>query len=61
MEDYEQYSYQRKVMEEQLKGFWVKVYGPELDGQQMCREWCYPSDTMEEYTWQEVTKTSPKK
>jgi hypothetical protein len=50
-----------KTSEEQLKGFWVKVYGPELDGQQMIREWCYPSDTMEKYTWQEVAKTSTKK
>ena len=40
------------IGEDDLKGFWIKVYGPSVDGEPTVREWCYPSDTKEDYTWQ---------
>jgi len=51
--------YQKKIGEEQLKGFWIKVYGPEIDGNPSIREWCYPSDTSEKFQWLEKTACPP--
>jgi len=47
--------YDRKIGQEYLEGFWIKVYGPEVDGKPAIREWCYPSDTRKDFTWQEET------
>lgn len=44
-------SYDKRTTQDQLKGFWVRVYGPSIDGQPSIREWCYPSDTMEKFAW----------
>lgn len=48
--------YAVKTFEDDLKGFWVRVYGPTVDGETVFREWCYPSDTIEDYTWQNVSE-----
>lgn len=61
--DYDSYSgtstsYEIKIHQENLKGFWVKVYGPSVDGKPSVREWCYPSDTMEDFAWQAVSDSS---
>ncbi len=45
--------YAKKTYEDDLKGFWVRVYGPAIDGIPAIREWCYPSDTMDDYEWQD--------
>lgn len=45
-------SYQEKNSREKLEGFWVKVYGPEVDGTPTVREWCNPPDTSENFAWQ---------
>ena len=44
-------SYAVKTNEDDLKGIWVRVYGPSLDGEQLYREWCYPADTMKRFEW----------
>lgn len=44
-------SYEIKTNEDDLKGIWIRVYGPVIDGRPAMREWCYPSDTKEDYTW----------
>lgn len=54
-------SSQQKTSQEYLKGFWVKVYGPEIDGKPSIREWCNPPDTSESFAWQEATPDSHQK
>ena len=49
---------QQKIFQDCLKGFWVKVYGPEVDGKPVIREWCNPSDTSEKFSWQDIMKNS---
>ncbi len=46
-------NYKLKTSEEELKGFWIKIYGPEIDGIPTIREWCNPSNTMKNFAWQE--------
>ena len=46
--------YLKKTMSERLKGVWIKVYGPEVDGVPSIREWCNPSDTRNNFVWQEI-------
>ena len=46
-------TYQKKTTSERLKGFWVRVYGPEIDGEPTIREWCNPPDTSEDFAWQD--------
>ena len=50
---------QIKTSKEQLKGFWLKVYGPEIDGNAAIRNWCNPPNTIENYAWQKYTSLSP--
>ena len=47
-------TYKQKTFEEHLKGFWVKVFGPEIDGIPSVREWCNPPDTIEDFARQEM-------
>jgi hypothetical protein len=49
--------YGKKTYEDDLKGFWVRVYGPSIDGQPAVREWCYPSDTIDDFKWSHTTGT----
>ena len=51
--------YNLKVYDENLKGFWVRVYGPEIDGERLVREWCSPPDTRKNFSWQEVSPAPP--
>lgn len=46
-------AYSKKTSEERMKGFWVKVYGPAIDGKPAVREWCHPPDTMDDFSWQD--------
>ena len=47
--------YQLKVSEEQLEGFWIKIYGPKIDGVRVVREWCNPLDTSKNFVWKDIT------
>jgi len=47
--------YDLKISQEKLEGVWIKVYGPEIDGKPSVREWCNPSDTREDFAWQDLT------
>ena len=47
--------YELKSSTEKLEGFWIKVYGPEVDGKPAIREWCNPPDTSENFAWQDLT------
>ena len=49
--------YGKKTYEDDLEGFWVRVYGPSIDGQPAVREWCYPSDTSDDFAWSHTTGT----
>lgn len=51
-------TYQKKTKSECLKGFWVRVYGPIIDGNPTIREWCNPPDTSEDFAWQDKTKAA---
>jgi hypothetical protein len=49
--------YGKKTYEDDLKGFWIRVYGPSIDGKPAIREWCYPSDTCDDFEWPDTTST----
>ncbi len=49
---------QQKTYQDRLKGFWIKVYGPEIDGKPAIRKWCNPPDTSEDFAWQDITKSN---
>lgn len=52
-------TYEKKTMRENLKGFWIKVYGPENDGTPTIREWYYPSNTSEDFSWTDKITRAP--
>jgi tetratricopeptide (TPR) repeat protein len=40
-----------KVREDKAAGIWLKIQGPELDGNPVIREFIYPSDLNKKYSW----------
>lgn len=40
-----------KQTEDDLLGIWLKIYGPEVDGEAAVREICFPEDLSENYKW----------
>lgn len=38
-----------KISQDYLKGFWTKVYGPEIEGKATLREWCHPSNASSKF------------
>lgn len=41
----------KKSTEDKLSGIWLKVYGPEVGGQQICRDFTEPSGLEKKVTW----------
>lgn len=44
------------VVREDLSGIWVRLYGPDVDGQKVFRDVCYPTDLQKKVTWDEQTR-----
>lgn len=45
-----------KVSEDKLRGIWVRIYGPEVDGQRLYRDVTYPKGLEEKAAWMRVSK-----
>ena len=54
---FSRYDTSKKAHSEKMEGFWIRVFGPEINGKPAIREWCHPSDTRENFAWED--KTTP--
>lgn len=47
-----------ETSEQTIKGVWIKVYGPELDGDRAVRDWYSDPDVPKNFIWRDVDKKS---
>lgn len=43
-----------KVSEDKLRGIWIRIYGPEVDGRPLVRDVTYPKNLIEKVEWGKV-------
>lgn len=45
-----------KVSEDELRGIWIRIYGPKVDGRRLFRDVTYPKNLREKAAWMPVSR-----